>query len=72
MKLLWWVAEPPIRFLFGLIPEAPENGALTIPWPAWMPSWVFAYSVVAVLAAGAAFGAIRFLRWIYGLVPVLQ
>lgn len=72
MKLLWAFAETPIALILGLIPGAPEPAELIIPWPAWLPSWPFTLALVTVTTAGVLFLALRVLRWVYGLIPVVQ
>lgn len=72
MKLLWNFARTPITALFGLVPDAPEPASWVMPWPSWVESWPFTLSVVTIVAAGSAFLLLRFARWVYGLIPVVQ
>lgn len=72
MKLLWWLARPLVAGVLELLPDAPDPIEVTLPWPAWLPFWPFATVLVLVLVAGAASIAVRFLRWLYGLIPVIQ
>lgn len=72
MRLLWSVAGPLVEGLLGELPAAPEPVDLVLPWPAWLPFWPFGTVLTLVLLAGTAFLALRFLRWLYGLVPVVQ
>lgn len=72
MKLIWWLTEPLISAVLGWMPDAPAAVALMVPWPAWLPSWPLVLMFVAVLTAGGLFLLLRFARWIYGLIPVVQ
>lgn len=72
MALLWTVAGPPISYALGFLPDAPEPADWTVPWPAWLPSWPVGLAFVSVLTAGGLFLALRFVRWVYGLIPVVQ
>lgn len=72
MKLLWTVAEPLVRVLFDLLPEAPDPVFVYLPWPAWLPIEPFYLAGAMLFTVGSALLALRFARWIYGLVPVIQ
>lgn len=72
MKLLWTVAEPLLSGFLDVLPDAPEPFDVVIPWPAWLPWEPFAVGLAAMLLVGSAALLVRFLRWVYGLVPVLQ
>ena len=72
MRLLWAVFEPVISGLFDLLPDAPEPLDLDLPWPDWVPFWPFATVLGMVFVVGVASAAVRFARWVYGLIPVIQ
>lgn len=72
MSLLWGLVEPFVRPIAEAIPEAPEPVTLDVPWPSFLPTWPLALSIGSVIAVGTAVLLIRFLRWAYGLVPVVQ
>lgn len=72
MKLLWTVAEPLIRFVFMVMPQAPEPIDLVLPWPAWLPFAPFATAIGMVVVTGVATVITRGIRWLYGLIPVVQ
>lgn len=72
MRLLWSVAEPLVASVMGAVPDAPEPVEVVLPWPAAVPFWPFATVLAAVLVCGAAALVVRFARWVYGLIPVIQ
>lgn len=72
MQLLWGLVEPLVRPLLDTLPEAPEPVELVIPWPAWVPFWPFGLGIALILVVGAITIGLRFLRWVYGLIPVIQ
>jgi hypothetical protein len=72
MSLMWAVIEPLVSSIVGALPEAPEPVELLIPWPAAVPFWPFGTGIALVLLVGSATLALRLLRWVYGLIPVLQ
>lgn len=72
MKLLWSVARPLVTAIMAKIPTPPEPVDVVLPWPAWISFYPFATVLLAVLVAGSAFLALRFIRWVYGLIPVIQ
>lgn len=72
MRLLWTFARVPVELLLGMIPGAPDPASITIPWPAMVPSFVFFTALPIIVGAGGAFLLIRVLRWVYGLIPVVQ
>lgn len=72
MRLLWGLVEPLVRPVLSAIPDAPDAAALTIPWPAFLPTWPVTLTLVSVVAVGTASLLVRLLRWGYGLIPVVQ
>lgn len=72
MKLLWGVAEPLLSAFLDLVPDAPDPVDWVLPWPSWVPFWPFGTVLASVFLVGVATLAVRFLRWVYGLVPVIQ
>jgi hypothetical protein len=72
MKLVGIFVLGPLDYLFGFLPEPPDPFVWTIPWPGWLPSWVASYTLTAVIAAGLLFLLVRTVRWVYGLIPVVQ
>jgi hypothetical protein len=72
MKLLGLFAIPMFEAFLNVIPDAPDPVDLTLPWPGWLPFWPFGTAMVFVLTIGVASLSIRFLRWVYGLIPVVQ
>lgn len=72
MRLLWFLVRPMVEGLMDLVPDAPEPVELVLPWPAWLPFWPFATAFALVLIVGVASMALRFLRYVYGLIPVVQ
>lgn len=71
MQLVWAVFGVPISLLLGLLPEAPEPVSITLPWPDAVPSALFVGALLLCLAAGTLVLALKFLRWVYGLIPVV-
>lgn len=72
MRLLWGLVEPLVRPVLDLLPDAPDPVDIVIPWPAWVPFWPFALGIGLIIVVGSATIALRFLRWVYGLIPVIQ
>lgn len=72
MRLLWGLIEPIVAPILGLLPDAPEPVDIVIPWPEWVPFWPFALGIGLIIVVGSATIALRFLRWVYGLIPVIQ
>lgn len=72
MNLLWTLVEPMVTGLLDLLPDAPDPVDLELPWPNWLPFWPFATVLALVLLVGLAALAVRFARWVYGLIPVIQ
>lgn len=72
MRLVWAMVEPIVSGFLDLLPDAPEPIDLTLPWPSWLPFWPFGVGIALVVVVGVATLGIRFARWVYGLVPVIQ
>lgn len=72
MKLLWWLVGPIIRGIVHLLPNAPGPVEITLPWPAAVPFYPFAVVILSIVMVGTATLALRFARWIYGMVPIVQ
>lgn len=72
MKLLWLLTEPLLAGFLDLLPDAPDPVDWVLPWPAWVPFWPFGVTIASVVLVGVAVIALKFLRWIYGLIPVIQ
>lgn len=72
MKLVGLMVMPLLSGFLDIIPDAPDPVDLTLPWPAWLPFWPFGTAITLVTIVGVASLLIRFLRWVYGLVPVAQ
>ena len=72
MQAVWWLVATPVGWVLDYLPEPPDPLDISVPFPAWLPSWPLTVGLAAVLLAAALGLLVRFARWVYGLVPVIQ
>lgn len=72
MTFVWASVRPFLVLMLGGLPDLPDPVDAVLPWPAWLPFWPFGVTIGAAVVCGVAAFGIRGLRWVYGLVPVLQ
>jgi len=72
MKLVWGVFKPIVSGILSRLPDAPDPVSVVMPWPNWLPFAPFAVVLATTLIVATAALGLRFIRWVYGLIPFVQ
>lgn len=72
MDLVWGLVRPFYEWIADVFPEPPNPVSMEVPYPAWLPSWPVTTALASVLLVAGFSLLVRLVRWLYGLVPVVQ
>ena len=72
MKLVWGVFKPIVSGILSRLPDAPDPVSVVMPWPNWLPFVPFGVVLATTLIVATSALGLRFIRWVYGLIPFVQ